>query len=102
MSVSKSRSRTAAQGAASRATGPKSTGPKTLAGKSVGLYECSQGGKRVSRVEVSCRARCRSLLRDVLNSHLPWSPPELRMCEDITVSSHHLANVRQDPTASLG
>jgi hypothetical protein len=91
MSVSKSRSRTAAQRAPSGASGRKSIGLKTLAGKSVCFHECPRGGKRVSSVELSPApggrvlptwpelgedpAQHRSLLGDILNRRGTGVPP---------------------------
>jgi hypothetical protein len=100
MSVSKSRSRTAAQRAASRANGRKSTGPKTLAGKRLASLNGLEDGARTEAVTRPMwqgtaelgenLAQNRSLLRDVRNSYPPQSSLELRMCEDIPVSGHRL------------
>ncbi len=109
--MSLSKSRTTGQRAASRANGRKSRGPKTLAGKRVvSLNAMKHGGMAQAATRPLWQtmvelgedpARYLSLLRDVLNSHPPESPLELRLCEDITRLMLKLERVQQAQEARL-
>jgi hypothetical protein len=111
MSISKSRPRSAAQGATSRANGRKSAGPKTLAGKRRASLNALKHGRTAQAATRPLwqamadlgedPARFRSLLRDVLNSYAPQSPIELRLCEDITRLMLKLERIQQAQEARV-